>query len=69
MGKTYKKFDSETSSNRSGKPARHSSGKKTGGMRTINSYVEEDYEFDDSPFDDEIEIDDKIQIVHTKHKP
>ena len=45
MGKTYhknsKKFDEE-SSGRSGKPARHASGKKTGGMRTLNSYVEEE---------------------------
>ena len=49
MGKTYhknsKKFDEE-SSGRSGKPARHASGKKTGGMRTLNSYVEEE-DFDE----------------------
>ena len=72
MGKTYhknsKKFDEE-SSGRSGKPARHASGKKTGGMRTLNSYVEEDYDLNNEDFDDDIELDDKIQIDHTKNKP
>ena len=53
MGKTYhknsKKFDEE-SSGRSGKPARHASGKKTGGMRTLNSYVDEEYDLNDDSF-------------------
>jgi hypothetical protein len=71
MGKTYKNYgsrhDEEFPSGRSGKQARHANGKKTGGMRTINNYVEEDYDFsDDSPFDDEIEIQDQINIQHTK---
>ena len=69
MGKTYnqsKKFDDE-SGGRSGKHARHANGKKTGGMRTLNSYVEEDYDFDDTPFDDDVEINDEITIKHTKN--
>jgi hypothetical protein len=69
MGKTYKKtpqYDDE-SGGRSGKAKKHSNGKKTSGMRTLNSYVEEDYEFDDDPFDDEIEIRDDITIQHTKN--
>ena len=71
MGRTFykssKNFDDSEFGNRSGKPAKHSSGKKTGGMRTINSYVEEDYDdFDlnDNSFDDEVELNDKISIQH-----
>ena len=61
MGRTYHKssrsFDDTEFGNRLGKPAKHSNGKKTGGMKTLNSYVEEDY--DDLTFDqdDEFEID------------
>jgi len=73
MGRTYykslKKFDDSDFGNRSGKPAKHSSGKKTGGMRTINNYVDEDYDLNNDSFDDEVELDDKIQIQHTKNKP
>lgn len=65
MGRTYNKssrsFDETDFGHRSGKPAKHSNGKKTGGMRTINSYVEEDY--DDS--DDEFEIDDTTDTKNT----
>jgi hypothetical protein len=66
MGKTYtqsKRFDDEFGG-RSGKPAKHSSGKKTGGMRTLNSYVEEDYDINIDDFDDEFELDDQISIQH-----
>jgi len=70
MGKTYKKqnhrFDDEQTSGRSGKHAKHSNGKKSGGMKTLNSYVEEDYDFEYDPFDDEIELQDDITIEHTK---
>jgi len=73
MGRTYykasKSFDDENSSKRSGKTARHANGKKTGGMRTLNNYVEEDYDFEDDVFDDDIELNDNIEIQHTKHKP
>ena len=69
MGKTYQKnsrrFDDESPSSRSGKHAKHSNNRKSGGMRTLNSYVEEDYDdFDlnDDSFDDEIELDDNISI-------
>jgi hypothetical protein len=67
MGKTYKKHIDEFSSERSGKVPKHSNGRKTGGMKTLNSYVEEDYDFDDTPFDDAIEINDEITIKHTKN--
>ena len=73
MGRTYykasKSFDDENSSKRSGKTARHANGKKTGCMRTLNNYVEEDYDFEDDVFDDDIELNDNIEIQHTKHKP
>jgi len=72
MGRTYykssKTFDDGTDSGgRSGKPARHANNRKSGGMRTINSYVEEDYDdFDlnDDSFDDEVEVNDDISIQH-----
>jgi hypothetical protein len=68
MGKTFKKYDEDFSSQRSGKHAKHANGKKTGGMKTLNSFVEEDYDFEDhDPFDDEIEIQDDISIQHTKN--
>lgn len=67
MGKTYKKYNEEFSSERSGKGSNHANGRKTGGMKTLNSYVEEDYDFDDAPFDDDVEINDKITIKHTKN--
>jgi hypothetical protein len=69
MGKTYqkqpKRFEDEPTSGRSGKHAKHSNGRKTGGMKTLNSYVDEDYDL----FDDEVEINDEIQIQHTKNTP
>ena len=68
MGKTYykssKSYDDEGSGKRSGKTARHTNGKKTGGMRTLNSYVEEDYDLNDEDFDDQIDLDDEINIQH-----
>jgi len=62
MGKTYnkQKTDNEFSGKRSGK----STGKKGGGMKTLNSYVEEEY---DDPFVDEVDgITDEIFIQHIK---
>lgn len=69
MGKTYKNYSQkweEDTSQRSGKHKKHASGKKTGGMKTLNSYVEEE---DDGYFDDGIEINDSISIQHTKNTP
>jgi hypothetical protein len=37
-------------------------------MKTLNSYAEEDYEFDDGIFDDDIELNDDIQIQHFKQR-
>jgi len=68
MGRTYhkssKSFDDTEFGGRSGKHAKHSNGKKTGGMRTINNYVEEDYDINDEDFDDDVELDDEISIQH-----
>ena len=60
MGKTYNKqrTDDEFSGKRSG---------KGGGMKTLNSYVDEDYDLNDDSFDDEIEISDDIQIQHIQN--
>ena len=64
MGRTYHKssrsFDDTEFGNRLGKPAKHSNGKKTGGMKTLNSYVEEDY--DDSK---EFELDETTDTKNT----
>lgn len=58
MGKTYTnqshRFDDDFSGGRSGKHKNHSNGRKTGGMKTLNSYVEDDYynmtfDMDDEP--------------------
>ena len=69
MGKTYhkqpKRFEDEQTSGRSGKHAKHSNGRKSGGMKTLNIYVDEDYD----SFDDEVELTDEIQIQHTKNTP
>ena len=68
MGKTYnkqsKKYDEEFGG-RSGKPAKHSNNKKSGGMRTLNSYADEE-EYDD-PFDDDVGIQDEIFITHIQN--
>ena len=60
MGKTYnkQKTDNEFSGKRSG---------KGGGMKTLNSYVDEDYDLNDDSFDDEIEVSDDIQIQHIQN--
>jgi hypothetical protein len=71
MGKTYHKQSSrydEEPSGRSGKHSKHSNNRKSGGMRTLNSYVEEDYEFEDDTFDEYIEVDDEISIQHIKQR-
>ena len=74
MGKTYKRqshhYDDDQNSGRSGKHAKHSNGKKSGGMKTLNSYVEENYEFENdvNPFEDDIEINDEIYIQHISNK-
>lgn len=66
MGKTYKnqshRYDDEFTSGRSGKHKKHSSGKKTGGMRTLNSYAEDEDCGD--PFEDDVGIVDEIYIQH-----
>lgn len=68
MGKTYhkssKKFDDEISSQRSGKASKHANGKKTGGMKTLNSYAEDEFDLNDGDFDDGVDIYDEIQIQH-----
>lgn len=72
MGKTYKnqnhRYDDEKPSGRSGKHSKHSNNRKSGGMKTLNSYVEEDIEFDDEDiFDDDIEMTDEITIQHIQN--
>jgi hypothetical protein len=66
MGKTYhkqpKRYEDEQTSGRSGKHSKHSNGRKTGGMKTLNSYAE-----DEDSFDDEFEVTDEIQIQHIQN--
>jgi hypothetical protein len=70
MGKTYqknpKRFDDEQTSGRSGKHVKHSKNFKGEGMRTLNSYVEDDDYYDD-PYHDDIGITDTIFIQHIKN--
>ena len=69
MGRTYRKpsinFDDAEFGSRFGKPSKHSNGKKTGGMKTLNSYVEE-YD-DDLTFDqdDKFELDETTDTKNT----
>ena len=69
MGKTYnkqsKKFEEEFTSGRAGKHVKHSNNRKNGGMRTLNSYADEE-EYDD-PFDDDVGIQDEIFITHIQN--
>jgi len=72
MGKTYhkqpKRYEDEQTSGRSGKHSKHSNGRKTGGMKTLNSYAEdENYYDEDDSFDDEFEVTDEIQIQHIQN--
>jgi len=59
MGKTYyknsRRFDDDMPSGRSGKHSKHASGKKTAGMRTLNSYVEDNYDEVTFDQDDDLE--------------
>jgi len=72
MGKTYHKqanrYEDDIPSGRSGKHAKHSNSRKGGGMRTLNSYVEEDYDLEDDVFDEVIELNDEISIQHIKQR-
>ena len=58
MGRTYnnqsRRFDDDFSSGRSGKAAKHSNNRKSGGIKTLNSYAEEDY--DNLTFDSEDDL-------------
>ena len=71
MGKTYQKnprrFDDDIPSGRSGNNNKHTNGKKTGGMRTLNSYVEEEY--DDNILDLQDELKYNGTSTDTKNKP
>lgn len=72
MGKTYyknhKRFDDdEHTSGRSGKHSKHSNNRKGGGMKTLNSYADDDYDLNDDDFDDEVNIQDDIQIQHDEN--
>jgi hypothetical protein len=68
MGKTYRKNSSgDDRASNAGKNRNHANGKKTGGMRTLNSYVEEEDDYDEDTFNDDVGVSDKIQIRHTKH--
>lgn len=62
MGKTYNNYSQkwEETSGSSGKHKNRAN--KIGGMKTLNSYVEEE-----EYFDDDIEISDSISIQHTNH--
>jgi hypothetical protein len=71
MGKTYNKqshkYDDDTSSRRSGNGVKHANGRKTGGMRTLNNYVDEYEDFDEDPFHDEIGFEEDITIQHIQN--
>lgn len=65
MGRTYnnqsRRFDDEILSGRSGKHHKHSNGRITGGLKTLNRFVEEydDLTFDQDDLDDDTSTDTK----------
>jgi hypothetical protein len=70
MGKTYQKnsrrFDEDVPSGRSGNQNKHTNGKKTGGMRTLNSYVED---YNEDTFDSQDDLMYNDTSTDTKNKP
>ena len=61
MGRTFRKENrdyDEKQSGRKGKHHSHSNNRKTGGMRIIKDF----YDDDDDLFDDEVHVTDKIRI-------
>lgn len=70
MGKTFRhhgnsKFDDERRQGRAGKRSNHASGRKSGGMKIVNSVYDED---DEDLFDDDVEITDEIELNITSEK-
>lgn len=67
MGKTVRhqpSFDDEHQGSRRGKHHRHANNRKTGGMKYINVYEEDE----DDIFDDDVTIEDEIIINKTREK-
>jgi len=68
MGKTNHKhhnnFDDEDRNKKNSKGSKHSRNVPGQGMRVINSWYADD---DEDYFDDDIEMGDSIDIVHTKN--
>lgn len=59
MGRTYQKnyrrYDDDNDSERSGKHSKHANGKRTRGMKTLNTYddeYDETYDFDYVDYDE-----------------
>lgn len=63
MGNTYRKqstkFDDDYRKDKGGKHHKHSNNRKSGGMRILNDYQEEDI---DDYFDEEVQTSDTISI-------
>ena len=59
---TYREYDDEDRSKKNSRGSKHSRNIPGKGMRVINSW----YEDEDDEFDDDIELEDSIEIVHTK---
>ena len=60
---TYREYDDEDRSKKNSRGSKHSRNIPGKGMRVINSWYDED---EDDEFDDDIELEDSIEIVHTK---
>ena len=62
----YRFDDDEDRTRRHAGRAKHSRNIPGKGMRVINSWYEEDDDYDD--FEDDVIVDDQISIVHTKQR-
>ena len=65
MGRKYFDDEDDHRHTHKKKQPKHSKNIRGTGMKTINSYDEDDDYYD--PFDDELEMDDQIFITHTKN--
>ena len=64
MGRTNYKYREDDDDRRKNKSAKHSKNIPGKGMRVINNWYDEE---DDDYFDDDIEMEDSISIVHNKN--
>lgn len=67
MNRRYEYDDEDERPRRQGKGAKHSRNIPGKGMRIINSWYDEDEDYDYDDFEEDVEVTDHVTIVHTKN--